>query len=288
MRRDPFIHNKNSILAIIFAVACVAAAGAAVQASGQAQSVIPSAPAGGVDPSKLPEIEGIHLGMPAQDALAKIKLMFPPNQLDMRYVKFQNAPDAMWVSQAISGGNGTGCKSPCSDQLTVWFSTPPNKQVVIAIGRQVVYEIGKQPAMAGMMDSLRKQYGQELPKGAIPNAVSGMSWVYDESGKLLPVSTPKIQPGCAGNIQDFPGGGPNPNSPNRVSTLLPLFTGNAADMNRIAINPCRSHVYVLADMAPASNATLLGILRLSMSENAEDTRDVYAGQMYLNGLVKKK
>jgi hypothetical protein len=42
-----------------------------------ATAQILTAPAAGLDPSKLPDVVGIHLGMPVEQALAVMKSLFP-------------------------------------------------------------------------------------------------------------------------------------------------------------------------------------------------------------------
>ena len=70
--------------------------GAPNAASASSEAPPPSAPAGTLDPSKLPDIVGIHLGDSVQEAHDKIKTLFPPTpqtQVLVYYQKFQTTSD---------------------------------------------------------------------------------------------------------------------------------------------------------------------------------------------------
>jgi len=247
----------------------------------RAQAPVP--PAAGLDPSKLPDIEGIHLGMSVEQASAILKSLFPAgsNTLTVTASKFLNTSDKAWIT-SMTGSLNNGCAS-CQEQVIVKFSMPPKPQQVIDIQRAIVFETNKQPPMDATIDGLRKKYGSETFK-TVPDPVQYFAWLYDEEGKLLP-ATPQFGRGCAGSIVGPPVGG-DPAHPNSVGFALatgPVTPSAIAAMMR---DPCRSHVHVSAQVSPSSpTLPLVHIIDIHMSENALDTRDVIAAQQYLDGVA---
>lgn len=272
--RNPAIRATIFIVAMIIAVA-------AAPSSAQ----VPAAPAGGVDPSKLPDIEGIHLGISLPDALAKMQALFGANRLYINASKFQNTPDKPWVSNVVANDlRFPPCNGPtCKDYVTVWFNTPPNKQVVVAGKRNVAFDLEKRPTVDNMIASLRQKYGQETVKNDTGGGQPWLIWLFDEQGRPLSASTPKFQPGCSGAIADPPAGGSGPKSPLEIPFVLPTVPLTAKGIDNLMINPCRRNVYVSAQLAISN--TLLSGMEIKMSENAEDTRDVIAGQQYLDSVA---
>jgi hypothetical protein len=58
----------------------LAAANISAQRTAFAQAVatpVPVEPAGGIDPSKLPDVQGLYLGTPADVAVARVKSLYP-------------------------------------------------------------------------------------------------------------------------------------------------------------------------------------------------------------------
>jgi hypothetical protein len=256
----------------------------AAGASPQAQ--VPAAPVGGIDPSKLPDIEGIHLGMSFEDAYAKIQALFPSGphtQVAVYYAKFLHAPDKPWVGTITATYTPCG-NNACNDEVTVRFNAPPNKQVVVMVERFTGFEQGKQPTADSMKATLRQDYGTELPENLVP---SGMGWVFDEEGRPLSAATPKLQPkGCAGNIKAPQATGPSESNPTPLYYILPSMplTSNAID--QLMVDPCRYYVNVYANLGLyGPGNTLVSIVDIKISENAEDTRDAIAGQEYLDSIA---
>jgi hypothetical protein len=244
------------------------------------QAQVPAPPASGVDPSRLPDIEGIHLGMPIEQASALMKSLFPASThtLSVTASKFLNTADKSWIT-SITGSLKSNCTG-CSEQVIVKFSMPPNPQQVIAIQRAIVFEADKQPPMEGTIAGLRQKYGPETSK-SVPDPVVTFGWFYDEQGQHLPAS-PQFAPGCAGGMVGPPPGG-DATHPNAVGFALannPISPGLIAALMR---DPCRSHVYVRVQVSPVSpTLPLVHIIDIQMSDNALDTRDVIAAQQYLD------
>jgi hypothetical protein len=280
MRNSVFPDMKLIVLVILVAASLVALRAASPRAQ------VASPPSGGLDPSKLPDIEGIHLGMSVQGATGIIETLFPPSQLFVTFAKFQDVPDTSWVSsihKKCQTKTKLACNGPYSDEVTVWFSTPPNKQVVVAVERDLEYNQGKRPTIDTVTAALRQKYGQEFPQDYAPNGTPGMSWVFDEQGKLISPSTTNLQPGCAGSIAEPPAGESGPSGTVVIPFIVPDHPVTPKVVSELMVNPCRSHIYVLATLS-AQNG-IVRTMYLKLSENAEDARDAIAGQEYLDSIA---
>jgi hypothetical protein len=250
------------------------------------QAQVPAAAGAGVDPSKLPDVEGIHLGMSIENASAIMKSLFPAGShtLTATASKFLNTADKAWIT-SMTGTLNNGCTG-CQEQVIVKFSMPPNPQQVIDIQRAIVFETNKQPPMDATIAGLRKKYGPETIK-TVPDPVQYFAWLYDEQGKLLP-ATPQFGRGCAGSIVGPPLGG-DPGHPNSVGFALATGPVTPSSVAALMRDPCRSHVHVSAQVSPSSpTLPLVHILDIHMSENALDTRDIIAAQKYLDGVATAK
>jgi hypothetical protein len=114
-------------LRITFAAASILALTALPGVYAVAQT---AAPAASVDPSKLPDVEGIHLGMSAEQASAIMKGLFPAgtHSLTVTAARFANTQDKVWLT-SMTGSLASNCTG-CSEQVILRFSTPPRVQQV--------------------------------------------------------------------------------------------------------------------------------------------------------------
>ena len=276
----PVLRSTGLFLAsILLAAAFVGSRGASIHAQA------PVAPAAGLDPSKLPDVVGIHLGMPVAQALAVMKSLFP----DSTYLqsvtagKYMQTSDKPWLT-SMTEMLRSSC-SGCDESIIVRFSIPPNPQHVVAIQRSLVFGPDKQPLVDPTIAGLRQKYGPESFK-SVPDPVQNITWLYDEQGQHLPASTPNFSPGCAGVVAEPPAGGTGLDNPSPLGFVLatnPITPSVIATMIR---NPCRSNVYVRVQLSPTGPGnSLVHIIDIQMSENALDTRDVIAAQQYLDGVA---
>jgi hypothetical protein len=90
---------------------------------------IPAAPAGGIDPSRLPDIQGIHLGMTLQQALPVLKPLYPGPGTGTSVmgvykinVQYLNAPDKPWVGQIVAQVNP--CTADYYNACLTSFTSP--------------------------------------------------------------------------------------------------------------------------------------------------------------------
>jgi hypothetical protein len=79
--RRPAPGTMRLLIAVVFVAASLVALRAPAQTATPAAAQIPAAPAGGINPSKLPDIQGIHLGMSPQDLLPALNVLYPPGKV---------------------------------------------------------------------------------------------------------------------------------------------------------------------------------------------------------------
>src|SRR5271170_6253144 len=166
---------------IIFAVLFVALSFAGIGAAQQAAQV-PAPPAGGLDPSKLPDVVGVHLGMTVPQAMAVVKSKYPANLTKLFYTKFRDTSDAPWPARAKGQIMGTGNNSAnVVDEITIFFSAPPNPQVVVRVDRAV--QMIPPTTIGNLEASLFQKYGPTLVQKTIHTT---LTWEFDEQGKAGP------------------------------------------------------------------------------------------------------
>jgi hypothetical protein len=155
---------------------------------------VAAAQVGPLDPAKLPDVAGIHVGTPIDEIPGLLKKLHPN-------VTFQ--PQIGYI-------RGSGIAVPDKQQAGVWAQAPltpalvdsiyvdytwaPNKLVAFMIKRDVSYP---QPvAHQNLVNALRQKYGKEIQAdGASPantgqtdidGNIVGMWWLFDEQGHPVP------------------------------------------------------------------------------------------------------
>ena len=241
---------------------------------------VPSAPPSGLDPSKLPDVLGIHLGMSPQDALAKMKPLYPENHaLGLGavpgYVKFGHAPDSPWI-QTISAKAEACGNDACGDTIFIIFNGPPEKQGAVGIERGIGFPEGQRPTPDAVKAALLQKYGSN-PFVVAPNV---MGWVYDEQGQPIAPPNGKSLVQCAGNISTAPAGGPSPTNAAPEYGLTGIYPLKPSDVTQMMRDPCRVGVYVLANLNAAGQ--VVNSFDVKMSENSASTRAAISEQQYLD------
>jgi hypothetical protein len=242
---------------------------------------IPAGPAGGVIASKLPDAEGVHLGMSVAQATAVMKALFPGSGLQLLYSHFQNGP--AWVSSM------KGQSQDQTDFLSVFFSMPPNPQQVTFLQRTVIMPSGKQPTVANTMAGLRQKYGTELKNTKPGTGIVG--WAYDEQGQpASPQGPENWNPAdCANQMMGVAGGLPDPTSslevnasvdPIPLAQQLPGFIGNL----------CNRNVFVTAQMLAGSiqGTSVVNQMYIYLGEKPLALRDTVAADQFLEGQTAAK
>jgi hypothetical protein len=273
--------NIVAIPALIVLSATLACSRAAAQGGAAVPVQVPAEPAGGIDPSKMPDVIGIHLGMPVQEVVDKLKPLFPPgigdHGLHPAYAKFGHAPAPAFISTLYGHEDNCG-NNECAEIMNVVFNTPPNKQIAVSIDRNLTFQAGKQPTPDTIKTALLQKYGPN--PYLVTTAPLTLAWIYNEEGQTITPPKGKDQVRCAGTVSDGAPGGPsltNAAPEYGLTGTQPLTTAFVADMMR---NPCRVGVYVLAFINAAGQT--VQNLDIKISDNSEATRDAIAEQQYLD------
>lgn len=159
---------------------------------GIAPALASAAPEGSLDPAKLPDISGIHLGMKMPEAKAALQKVYPSARIDAMNGGGLGPYNQPAVATFRVQGNNTG-----HDQAGVDLTMPPNEQLVWHVSR-----VTPQPhvAHAALVAGLRQKYGKETfaiansdKPPANDNEVIQMWWVFDERGQ--PVAGARLMNG---------------------------------------------------------------------------------------------
>jgi hypothetical protein len=238
-------------------------------APASAPALAPSAPP---NFSKLPDVNGIQLGMTVDQALAKIKALYPnPAGMTVSYVKFEKTADKPWVHDIVLQTSVNA-----GEHLTVRFNDPPDEQRVLFVSRSLIFQQGKQTTLANMKAALLQKYGQ--PRSSRSET---LIWSFDEQGN--PLNDPKLNgTDCSGTaVYNTAGEGGDPGRP----TIAQLGVDPAQD--DLQKNPCYSGVHVSANTGIPMPDGLVISLDVNMSENGYATRTYIDEQAYIKNAANQ-
>ncbi len=254
-------------------------AGLSAKAQGAKNAQIPdwimNEPAGGVDYHKLPDVEGIHLGMPVAEAVAIVRKIYTTKgSPEVYWAKFPYSTDPAWITYIR--GELPRADGQQGDTILVRFSAPPNPQRVVVIQRQVNFMMGQAPNGGVVIASLRQKYGMNTKRAL---GASGVAWLMDEQGNPLPATYGMV---CSGLTQQSSVGG-SQQSPGTVPFLLgpnPFTDNDVVGLSRMCKYPI--NISTLLDESRAE--ATLGSLSITMTENGIDDRAAIATQKYIDKL----
>jgi hypothetical protein len=140
-----------------------------------------------IDPTKMPDIVGVHLGMTGQDALTAAKKTFPNDIYQGIQVNWWPSTEKPWYGYNLLS------KEPGNFMnMSLSFTAPPGTQVVWGM----MYKTQKLHInKLTMIAALREKYGKETTaynSGGGPTivtndaAIGRMIWLYDEKGARVP------------------------------------------------------------------------------------------------------
>ena len=167
-----------------------------------------------IDPTKLPDILGVHLGMTLAETMAAAHKAYPDDM-------FQEKPDNYWPPSATKPEYGYNILNRTlnnSPDMIVSFSAPPDTQRVWMIAR-LTYRIHTNRNT--LLAALRQKYGKETIAFAASDthpttndaAITVLKWLYDEQGNRVAMPPGTVFP-QTGTILDCPAGGiQEPNMP---------------------------------------------------------------------------
>ena len=249
-------------------------AGALIAASmSNAPAQVPTAPAGGLNPAKLPDVVGIHLGMNVSQALAIVKAKYPAANT-LFYTKFKDTRDAPWISRVNGKLSGTGVNAAnIVDEVTVFFSAPPNPQVVVRVERAV--QIIPPTTIGNLEASLFQKYGPTLVQKSIR---ANLSWEFDEEGRATPAPGSYICGSFAQPAAAMMGGPAQAAELQYGASFSPPVDTQISKM--VAACPDKITIVTLLDPNPTNPNQLVSTLTVSLIDHAEDLRDFLATSKY--------
>ena len=144
-----------------------------------------TAPAAAVplDPAKLPDVGGVHIGASSTEVPAVLHKLYPGAELHAQF-NGQGKPPS-----GVATGVGGGPPINDFDNMLVSYTWEADRQLVYAINRGVRYRqvIAKQR----LIDALRQKYGQETAAvtccalAANDSQTNAMYWLFDETGRVV-------------------------------------------------------------------------------------------------------
>jgi hypothetical protein len=223
---------------------------------------IPETPAGGLDPSKLPDVEGIHLGMTPDQAMPKFKALATARALEVANGRYDTVSNAQWpvyvVAYTATGNTNT-------ESLAGTFSSPPNKQALVKLERQTTFGVGKQPTAETVKAALFEKYGPNATQVG-PNM---WVWTFNETGGPMTSPPPARQ---LSNSCD-PLLAPRSNIKAYIGSPVAM---DQQDLKQWMNMHCNTYgVFVKASFGGSS-------LQIVMDDTAEDMRDALAGQHFID------
>ncbi len=251
-------------------------------------SLLTPAPPGGLDPSKLPDLLGVHIGEPADQAVAEIQKLYPIVRDDRGTPRwgllivpttaypFQNAPRYVATVYAVKPNVPAGCSSTtCNgeDRFDAIFSGPPNKSVA-QLKRNMTWVGSFTPTSDTLKTALIQKYGQNFVEG--PPLT--FTWLFDETGKPMPPLTRLVAlSGCQSIVSNQ----------NGVGGGLPSYLGignpqneHQQDLDRIVKVRCGMQVQVVAAIGGTAAGTA-NSLTVTINEIAADLRAGFAAENYI-------
>lgn len=263
---------------------------------------LPPAPPGGLDPSKLPDIVGIHIGTPTEKVIAQLNSLYPRVRNErgsqmfgpggygvgadvaapgLGFLKYAPTNDPPYVASAMYSrpfsdpcpSSPTGCQS--NDEIRAIFSGPPVK-VLVRLERVTAYGSGQPTTTANLKAALAQKYGPNFTE----DPPMTLNWAFDEQGKALPAPPKPVS--CRGIIS-------------QQGTLIPLasylgliYAGTPPPLQQqltpIMRGRC-SYILVRAQINGQPNGPA-NVLTVIIQELPEDLRDAFAAETYMQQAAK--
>jgi hypothetical protein len=168
---------------------------------------VPKGPVGPMNPAKMPDIIGIHLGMDPKEAVAVTRAHYPKNTLTPYQNDLATFPVPVFQGAYINPANNF------QDDFNFQSTLPPEKQAIWKVRRITKgMHINRETLLA----ALREKYGKEsVATGNDPRTpissdreITQLLWLFDEQGRHvpLPFSNAMVAMDCRNGLPDGPGG----------------------------------------------------------------------------------
>lgn len=216
-----------------------------------AQSTV-AQPAKGPATGVLPDVAGFRPGLSVEEATAQLKAY---NRIARVATAEMLNPDLgaePFPYLLVLGDNGEFS----ADLIDMAVTSPPDKQVVWRVTRQILFPEGKQPLITDLLAALREKYGPESygTQGVPPM----LSWYFAEAGTRAKDTSGTTFMNCG---RSMPSVNPGP-----LQGSTPPAQGTPPDPLNAANEQCRDMVVVSALIQPATNRLLARILTVGVSD----------------------
>jgi hypothetical protein len=242
-------------------------------------SLLTPAPVGGLAPSALPDLLGVHIGEPTDQAIGELQKLYPPvrqpggavvsaiSSTPANHYPFPNAP--LYFSAVYNTRPNAGAGE---DRIDAIFSGPPEKMLV-QLKRSLTWAMGTAPTSDTLKSALIQKYGQNFVEGPVLT----FTWLFDETGKPMPPLAKAVAfTGCQGIISNQAGvGGGLPSYIGIVQQTVPQ-----QELDRIVKVRCGMQVQVVAWINGTPGGTANALL-VTISEIAADMRAAFAAENYI-------
>jgi hypothetical protein len=251
-----------------------------------AAATVPPAPAGGLDPSKLPDVLGVHIGTPTNQAIAQMAALYPfvrgsngmqewgPEGNSM--IKYSATKDPAYISATKFNRAG---QDGGTDEISAIFSGPPDQRAV-----QLDREIGDAPAQQTPSDTFKNALIQKYGPNYTQFPVDVMVWAFDEQGKPLTLS--KADATCANagggglvSQQGYPANNPYLMS-NYIMIQTPTPSLQQSNINSLLRSKCLKGIVVKADIAGHPGGLASG-MSITIIDVVTDLRNAFNAEIYL-------
>jgi len=212
----------------------------------------------------LPDVVGIRPGMSAQEAYQALSERAKGSKIGIAQGTIDGIDKPVVVLMALQVVGS----SP-REEIVVYLTYPPEKQIVWAVRRTLTFEPGKEPTKADVMDGLRQKYGPELPVSA---------WAYWSFGEDARRSNMRevASYNCGGRatmygVDNFVT--PQPNSPLPYLQPLPncesyVSVRAQVENGSLVNNALASTVTVIVEDTPAALRSRTAWKALASGQNA--------------------
>lgn len=221
---------------------------------------VPAPPPGGINPAKLPDSNGVHLGMSVAEAMAVIKGLYPG---DLTTATTEKLADGTMWTRNIRADCKQSSNASC-DSIVVSFSPPPNPVQVIGVARTIIYGLSTPPTVDAAVASVRQKYGKE-----VMSDVGLLAWAYDEQGQPIhPQGPSNWRPADCASAGDMGIPGATP-----LAQILPNLTRNL----------CNRGVFVTVRVLPGpaiQGVPVVSQIYIYLNERSLEFRDGVAAQQY--------
>lgn len=256
-------------------------------------ALIPPAPPGGLDPTRLPDILGVHVGTPTDQVVKQLNAIYPTvrdrdglvsGHDGFSSAKYAPPGDKPYISSMLyirpfneACPQGSGCQA--HDEFRIIFSGPPEQRAV-RLNRSISYGSGRMPPAETLKNAAIQKYGPNF----IEYPPLTLTWVFDEQGKPLPPLSKVLAQCGMGELSTQ--GYPPPNPQVVTSTIgVAADTVTQRDIDRIVSSRCVMGVKVKAQINGLMNGMASG-MEITIWELAQDLRNAFAAENYLRQAAK--